>query len=282
MDVSTLLSSQRSIALAANLVIKARYGLPDALVNQSISSSLSWRPTLLWKTKTEYIACEVTDRPFPTRIKIFFSDILAIGLPIRIIVAYPSPPTISTKDYQRDIITAKRLGIGYLSVENSKKGEIEYKGIPISLYLSKPDTRVFRRCLIRPIADSYDLYLNDDPRHGVQELGQTIEAVIVGLATQAKKKSKLTTGDFPLAKGKHYPFAKLVDDLSTDLIIDRAVLGKCRGFVDDRNSTSHKPRSIKQAIIVTRNLKNCFSLGLRILEELPDKFKEKGYIFRLN
>lgn len=280
MDVSALLPSQRPIALAANLVIKTRYGLRDALVNQPISPSLKWRPTLLWATKTEYIACEVADRPFPTTIKILFSDISATGLPIRIIVAYPSPPTISTRDYLKDITTAKRSGIGYLSVEDSNNGKLDYMGIPISLYLPKPTYNGFRACLRKTIADSYELYLNVNPSHGVQELGQIVEDVIVNLATQAKRKGALTTGGFPPATGKHYPFTNLVDDLSTDRIIDRAILGKCRGFASDRNKTSHKPKSIKQAKNITGKLRGCFLLGLQILEELPDNFKDKSYVFR--
>ncbi len=278
MDLTPLLPEHRPIAAAANKAIIERYGLRNGHVNEAIHKNLSWRPSLLWKTKTEFIACEVAGRPLPKRIKVLFSDISATGLPIRVIVAYPSPTDLGSREYEQDVATAKMLGIGYLSVINGSNGRIEHSGIPISLYLPRPERGKFRKCLSKPIHDAYDLYINGDPKHGVQEIGQTVEAVMTELAIQAKKKGKLTTGSF--VQGKHYNFAKLVDDLLKDAILERGILAKCRGFVDDRNGMSHKPKTIREAVRTTRKCRECFSLGLQILEELPEKFKAKGYAFR--
>lgn len=278
MDLTPLLPEQRLIAQAANTTIKQRYGLGNAHVNEPIDKNLAWRPSLLWKRKEEFIACEVADRPLPTSIKVLFSDISATGLPIRIIVAYASPTALSTKEYEQDVSAAKRLGIGYLPVIVGTPPSIEHNGIPISLYLPRPDRQKYRRCVQKPIQDAYDLYINGDPRHGVQEIGQTTEAVLVELANQARAKGKLTTGGF--VPGKYYRLAALVDDLLADKIIQRGTLAKCRGFVDDRNCTSHKPKSLKEAVKNAAKMRECFILGLQLLEDLPDKFLEKGYVFR--
>jgi hypothetical protein len=277
MDLAALLPNQRPLAEAANLVLKTRFGLKDGEVNKPICKSLNWRPTILWITKTEYIACEVADRPYPTSIRLLYGDIAATGLPIRVIAAYPSPSTLTTRDYQIDVASAKKSGVGFLSVTDNQTGQLENPGIPISLFLAKPDIKKFRKCLAKPIGDAYDLYINGEPRHGVQELGQTVESALVALATQARRKRTFTTGGY--SPGSYYPFATLVDDLVVDRVIGRAILGKCRGFVDDRNGTSHKPKSIKQAEKISRKLRDCFALGLQILEELPLACKDKGYKF---
>jgi len=280
MDLSSLLPVHKPIASAANLAIKTRFGLKDGMLNRAINANLSWRPTLLWINKSiEYIACEVADRPYPVSIRLLFADIAATGLPIRVIVAYPSPPNLSLKDYQTDITCAKRLGIGYISVTDTNSAKIEALGIPISIYLPQPDVKKFRKLLAKPIGDAYDLYINGDPRHGVQEVGQTVEAALVELGCQGRKRGKFTTGAFK--PGKHYPLSKLVEELTADKVINLAILGRCRGFADDRNCMSHKPRSLKEAEKIWRKLRDCFSVGLQILEELPDEFKNKGYTFKI-
>ncbi len=80
--------------------------------------------------------------------------------------------------------------------------------------------------------------------------------------------------------GRYYEFSKLVEDLIDDKTINMAILGKCRGFVDDRNRSSHKPKTRRAAVEAYRKTKNCFLLGLELLEELPEKIEAKGYRFR--
>jgi len=279
MDITGLLPHQQGIARTANLVIKTRYNFRDAMVLEPINPKVPWRPSLLWKASPEFVGCEASDRPFPRSIKEVFSDIAATGLPIRIIVAYPKDNILSAKDYQDDLKEAKKLGVGYLSVTDINDGELEYEGISISLHLPPPEFSKYRRCLVRGINDAYSLYMNGNPSHGVQELGQIVEQIINNLAGQAKAKGKLTKSNFIPAK--YYKFAKLVEDLLAERVIDMATLGKCRGFVDDRNISSHKPKSRKAAANSYRKTRNCFLLGLELLEELPGKFESKGYKFKL-
>ena len=73
----------------------------------------------------------------------------------------------------------------------------------------------------------------------------------------------------------------IVDDLVRENILDKAILGRCRGYVEDRNRVSHKPRNLKKAIELERKLKLDFQTGLRILEELPIKLVSKSYKLKL-
>lgn len=235
---------------------------------------------MYWKQRTGYIACEVSKRPFPPIIREIYSEIITLGLAIQIIVAYPEENDLSAKDYRADVKGARKFCIGLLSVTDQNNGELEYPGIPVNLHLPPLEISRYRSFIRSNIQTAYHIYIHGDPKHGVQELGQLIENAILNIATQAKANGSLSTGGFQTSS-KHYPLANLIDDLMTDRIIDNAILGRCRGFVDDRNSVSHKPKSMRQAVRIHNNLRDCFRMGLQILEELPEKCGLKCYKFRV-
>jgi hypothetical protein len=266
------------IADSAEEIIKNRYRLPKAQIETPIDANIPWTPTLHWKTKTEYIACEVSERPFPSIFNQVFGEITANGLPIRIIIAYPIEHTLSPKDWQTEINKAKKYGIGLLTADENKNGQIDYQGVSVSLHIPSPDLSKFKNNIQKEVRHAYEIYMNSDPKHGVQELGQIIENVFINLAVQAKKKGKLVTGDFQ-DKAKHYAQGKLIDDMIKDKIIDVAFLRKCRAYADDRNNVSHKPKSIKEAILLEKNLRGAFQTGLFILENFPEKLRAAGYKF---
>ncbi len=160
--------------------------------------------------------------------------------------------------------------------------QFQHHGIEVSLHVPSPRPSLFISKLRPLVQHAYDLYINGDPRHGVQEIGQIIENVLKNVGLQAKKKNALTKGGFPPAKGKNYPFANLVEDLMREYVLDNAILGRCRGFAEDRNNSSHPPTSIKQAVKTYQTLKNAMSSGLRILEELPIEVKKKGYLLKIS
>lgn len=115
---------------------------------------------------------------------------------------------------------------------------------------------------------------------GVQAIGQLVELILGNLAEQAKKSGALKSGGF-VSKAKFYSLASLVDDFTKDKILNNAMLGRCRGFVEDRNNSSHKPSSLQKAKKLHHDLKNAWLGGLRILIELPAALKENGYKFKL-
>jgi hypothetical protein len=269
------------IADAAMAVIKTRYNLTDPIIESSIDSSIGWQPTLLWKVNTGYIACEVHETPMPPVIKSAFGDISTSGIPVRVIVAHPANDTISQSEFIKESNEVKRYGCGLVSINDDSSGTFQFQGIDIPLYFPVPKYSQFNKKMQADIQKAYEFYINGDPRHGVQELGQVIENIITHLAYQAKKKGTLTKGGFPPAKGKHYAFATLVEDLMRENVIDNGILGRCRGFADDRNACSHRPKTIKQAIEVNKKLRTAMTGGLQILEEIPQKLKDKGYTLKL-
>lgn len=269
-----------SIADAAEITIKVKYGLGNALVETPIDSTIAWSPTLHWKTKTGYIACEVHETPFPVSVKMAFGDGTTTNLPIRIIIAIPNTNVRSQSDYLKESNAAKRYGCGLVTINDDLSGQFQHVGIDIPLYLPTPKFSNYNIKLRAEVQHAFELYINGDPRHGVQELGQLIENIIIYLAVQAKRMGTLTCGGF-VSPDVFYPQANLIDDLMRDRVIDNAILGKCRGFVEDRNGSSHKPKSVKNAIEINRKLKNAMTAGLLIIEDLPKKLKAKNYNLKI-
>src|SRR5882762_3664841 len=86
------------VADAAETIIKIKYGLGNALIESPIDSSISWTPTLHWKTKVGYITCEVHETPMPVSVRTAFGDGSTTDLPIKIIVAHPTNDSRSQTD----------------------------------------------------------------------------------------------------------------------------------------------------------------------------------------
>jgi hypothetical protein len=277
MNFSILPSHLRSFAEAANSIIKKRYGLSSGIVEQSILGDIPIQPTLHWKTKTQYIACEVAERPFPISIRERFAEIVASGHPIRFIVAYPKVSGLSAEEYQKDINKCKKFGIGYVGIDDNKKGTIEYKGISLSLYIPfPPDFSSFKSQIRSSVQDSYEHYLlKGDPDVGLQNIGQIVERLLYTTAEQAKKKNKFNYTNF--RPPKYIKQATLINEMIKENVLDNGILGRCKDFTKARNSVSHKPNTLAEAKKIEKKLKDNFITGSKILEDLPDAILAKRY-----
>lgn len=276
MNLDGLPEIYRPIALIANKKIKERFVISSKTrILEQIDPNITWRPTFQWRTGLEIIVCEVSNRPYPPTIAENYSDLISSGLPIRVIVACPSENDLTTIRYAPEITRAKKAGVGFLAISNDNTYNFDYLGIPLALHLPKLEPIKFHKKIRLDVFNAYDTFLGIYPKHGVQELGQIIEKIIRNLADQAKLASKLPS----LPKfTKKTPFAKILDSLVTDNVINKSILGKCRGYITPRNDTSH-PKDIKELIIITRRLKENFLTGMSIIEELPEFITKKGYIF---
>ena len=280
MAYTILPTNLHSVADAANRIMRARYGLPDGIVEQEIAPDIPIRPTLHWKTKTHIIACEVAERPFPTAIKISFADIVGKGQPIRLLVAYPSTHGLSHDDFRRDTKQNQSFGIGHIEVNEDGSGQIEYQGISLPLHMAPIDPKIYVP-KIRPIVqDAFEQYMQGgNPRGALQDIGQSVESILYNVARDAKR-----TGKFGYAGFNPPNFiaqSVLIREMINEQVIEIPILGRCRDFADDRNAVSHKPKSRKEANEVERRLKENFVIGMRILEDLPEKIKSEGYTLKI-
>lgn len=243
----------------------------------SIDKSISWKPTILWKDSYGFIACEVSDRPFGPILEIAHSQILKHGIPVRIFTAYPTDNDFRSSEITRDINFAKSNAIGIINVNDDDTGDIIRNALSVPLYISSVDFSTLVKKLKGDAKGAFDTYMGGDPTHGVQELGQIVENIIRNLATDAKKKGVLTGSVNP----DKDPQSKIIESLMNSNVIKNGVLGRCRGYAEDRNAVSHKPRGVKQIQEQQKRLKENFQMGIRILEELPSAIKEKGFRLKI-
>jgi hypothetical protein len=284
MDFTILPTQLHKVAEAAELILRARLNLnPSSLkIEESFDREISWIPTFHWKLSTGgLIACEVSSDPLPIIITQNFSDLIASGLPIKLISAYSLTDEMSSKKYQTILTKAKQLGIGLLpiNIDEDYSGKIEYAGISLTLMLPKINLTRYKDIFHNHINHCYELYMNGDPKHGVQELGQIIESILNSIAVKVNQKdtSKLSAFAAKVNAGKHYPLNTLIEDMIRDNILSKVFLKKCATFADMRNDTSHRPRNLSDTKRVEQNLKTSFEIGLQILEELPQETKNAGF-----
>lgn len=269
------------IAEKSILKIQERFNLKNVKIEEAFNSEINYKPTLHWKTKTHIIVCEIASSPFPDSIKYFYSEIVVKGLPVKIIIAYPINRQINITEYNKQLNKAKEYGIGLISLDENGLAELENIGLSIPLHIPKITLTKYKKNLRHSIEDAYSVYINGNPRHGVQELGQIIEQTIRNLAIQAKRLGHYTDGVNPNLPASS--FATIIDDLIRNSILSRTFLNRVRAYTEDRNSVSHRVNSIKQSIIIENKLKLDFQTGLRILEEIPSIFNsgKNGFKYKV-
>lgn len=247
-----------------------------------IDDSLSWRPTFWWKNRTEIIACEVTERPYLKSFENLFADVISKNVYVKIIIASPEPVDLSALEHRKDLQKLKGFGFGHLCIGDSEPSVFDFLGLPVPMFITEPKYESLKSKLRPCIRESFRMYMTEgNPDHGVQELGQIVENIIYNLGDQACAKSKLTLGGYCSRTG-HYAINQLIEDLIRERIIDVGVLGRCRGFMDDRNGYSHRPRSIREALRRALLLKECWNVAVRILEDIPEKLRIKGYNLKID
>ena len=270
-----------TIIESAKIALEERYDLKEKDTINTFPTAISWNPDLLWESKTHYIALEISDiGPFRPTIEIAFGQITLKELPVKIYVAYPKNANQPKDSYQKDLKSAKNYGIGIISVDDNNNfiTEIEKDPVSIPLVINEIDYSIFKKQICPTLRECYATYMNGNPQMGLQRMYQLIESKIRKLGDQAIINNLLTTGGY--SKGdRSYSLGNLIDDLMRQRIISNAVLGRCRGFVDDRNNVSHEAKTKMEAIKIEKNTKDNFKLALRILEELPAAFANKNNRF---
>lgn len=262
-------------------VIQQRFNTRKVKIEQPFNSKINYKPTLHWKTKTHIIVCEIASSPFPNSVRELFSEVSVKGLPVKLFISYPANRQNDIRKYREEVKKAKEYGIGLISLNDNNEVEIENLGVSISSHIPQISISHYKKNLRNSIEDAYSVYINGNPRHGSQELGQVIEQIIRNIAIEAKRKGHYNNGVDPNLPQS--AFASILDDLIRNSILKQTYLNRVRAYTEDRNSVSHRVNSLKKSREIEGKLKLNFMTGLRILEETPAFFKEgkNGYRYKV-
>jgi len=272
------------IAELARTRLEQKFNIKITQFEKGFDTNLEYAPTFFGKTNTHYIVCEVSTRPFPAQVKAIYVDILHQNIPVKYFVVYTNDFTISASELQKDIENAKLFGIGLINIDKtSQRINIQNEAVSVTLNLPSSSLQLnkFNKKFRPLIEESYSMYINGNPRHGVQELGQIIEQVIRNLAIESKRLAHYTNGLNPNLPNS--AFASIIDDLIRNGIVNVAFLNRVRAFAEDRNSVSHRVNSIRKSQLLENKLKLDFQTGLRILEEIPGVFSngKNGFKYKI-
>lgn len=274
MAYTILQQEYHPIADYARARLESKYSIKFSNFETPIKSDIEYVPTFWDKTKFHYIVCEVASRPFPVHLKSIYIDILNQSLPVKLFIVYTND-NLSSNELNRDIALARKFGVGLLNVNDSNIVNVVNEPISIPLFIpeSTIDYKKLTNKLSHKVEEAYTVYVGGNPRQGVQAIGQIVERVIRNVAIQKYGKDTYNTGPNPALDTSS--FGKIVDEMIKYSILKTTFLNRVRAFVEERNSTSHITKNIKQQFALEKKYKYQFETGLRILEDVPIMIKEK-------
>ena len=132
---------------------------------------------------------------------------------------------------------------------------------------------------MKEIQEAFECYMVDGkPSVGLQQLGKLAETLIYNAAVDAKKKGTFVYRAFnPPA---YIVQAQLLSQLKTESVLNLGLLDRCKDFANQRNAVSHTPKTIKAATKIFKEVRDNFTLGLKLIEDIAIELKAKAYLIK--
>jgi hypothetical protein len=267
----------KTVAERALAHCRQQFGGNGLVIEQGISSAISWRPSFICRPTTKSIVgVEVADNLYPEILKVAAHDINLYDAPIAVYQA------CSLDAYQKDpkqtrVNLLRQDGIGIITVDEDGRAIIQHSSVPLAQHI--PESRLENEIknltakLKVSFRAGYKTYLTNIGQ-GLQQAGQIVEAIVHSMASQAVKK-----GHIP-AKSAKGTLADVIDELyqETKFKDHRAALGAARSFIKEfRNTASHPAKTAKQAAEKMRKCRDGFYEAIETSIKLQKVFHEMDY-----
>lgn len=261
------------------------YGKQGLKIEQEIRASLQWRPTIQVKiNRFSILGIEVSDHLYPSILKIAAYDINSgfHDLPVHIAIACP------LEVYQADgrqLITSqlRKNGIGLFTVDEAGQVVEQFASTAIMHHIN-PETidqkiASLSSSLKLKVRSAYKVY-KTNCYQGTQEIGQSVEAVILGLAKDCKRKGWITNFN------SRSSISNIIDELYTsthpNLVAIRSAVGGARSYIRYyRNLSSHPPTTAAQAGKLIAECRDGFLNGISALINLNTSISNLGLRVKL-
>ena len=244
---------------------------------------LNWNPSMWFATQTNVTYVEVTETVIVPKIaQLTEPEINQLDVPISIYVVCPEDLFLA-KETQSKIKAAVSRGYGYITVDEDGECMERYPAVPLIQIQNEATIKArikdIKNASARRKAKAAYMRYKQDPKNGVHDLCEVVEAAITAIS---KKAESLTSnnGAVWLPVNTH---KKTINDQvaeignSPQLKSQMAAFGTGHGFYSRvRNKTNHAPRSKKAAARRTRELKSDFILGLDTIDALANAARNLG------
>jgi len=256
------------------------YGLRRIRIEESIDDDVNWRPTISGSTSDHHLICiEVTDGGYTAALDHAVAQLLTMGLPLRLFIAYPGDDIDPQKILSTFHIASNR-GIGIVEVRARGRCTIQKNAIDLSLAaVHRTDPKILLKKYRQAFMDAEATFLNGDPAKGCARVYDEIEALTRKFAAKAANLSWWNPGRLDLERSawarilgrmiEHFgndfrPIRRRCPDMTMPL------LNGISGLTGHRNESGHKPGSRKALMTRDAQLRTRFEHARDIFVELQD------------
>lgn len=243
------------------------FGRRGLKTNEQIHPDIHWNPSIQVRINGIIVVAEVSDVLYPKIISESFAEIISHTEPISVYVICPLEVYAADA---KQTLTARlaEFGIGIITVSDRGRATQQRPCGPLVQNISERELetkiRPLSPTLKRRFRNAHDTYRTNIGQ-GLQEAGQTVEALITTIADQCVVKGWATAPILRLSA------AMMIDALWAlpQLQNYHAQLGGARNFVANyRNVASHPQRTVAQFLAKIEGCKSGFLEGIRIAGEL--------------
>ncbi len=276
MNYRVLPEQLRSVADAAADFFRKERGVPGFRVEEEVTATLGYRPTLYTITRDHHYLCvDVHEGPYSPGLDSVVLACMQQCLPVILYVAFPSSPDIA--NFKASLDRARRNGVGIVEI-GSAGSQVILEALPLSLAGVRPiEKQRFPAKYRDALAQAEATFRNGSSAKGCSILYDEIENLTRAIAKKTKAKGLwriLKPGVKPpktnLDKG---PWEKVLDTLLQHLDWTKCpylkdILKRVLGITPHRNEAGHKPKNVAALIKRERELRTRFENAADILFDL--------------
>jgi len=252
-------------------------GLTNFKVEEPISPTLDYRPTLHSVTKDHHIVCiDVLETPYSSVLDGFVLDCVKKSIPVNLFVAFPEGSVQA--EYKKNVDRARNNGVGVVEIKANGVVQVIHEALTLSLAgVREIDTRRFPAKYRAALAQAESTFRGGSPVEGCLIVYKEIEAVsrLIIEKTRAKGMWRaLNPGDKNPRLRHNTPWQRVIEteiehlDYNKCTFLDKPLLGRILSVAPHRNATGHKPRNIKEVIKRDTELKTRFESATDLLYDL--------------
>jgi hypothetical protein len=289
MSFETLTPLQKQVADSSLSFCKSRFGRNGLKVEAPIHANISWRPTFQIRPNSSLIlAVEASESLYPQVLRGAAFDILKHPFPISIMIACPLDAFTRDPNH-RTVKEIKNAGFGIITVNDAGEAALQVPCNPIAQHISEEKLENEIKGLspkLKVHFKSAHATFQTNVGQGLQEAGQIVEAMIVGLAIESAKMQFVGNG----IRRKNP--SSIIDELFKledtanrvkDFVQHRAALGGARDFAHEfRNVVSHPSKNATQAISKINKCREGFISSIRIVKNLQNVAQAKGMKLKIH
>lgn len=240
--------------------------------HKELSSKLSWRPSLWYKSRFEFVAVEISETQLiPGAVAYNYAEISHMDLLISVYISCPEDIYLNTS--QKDIQDKLKFGYGFITVDENGNCLQRHKAIPILQVHNENDLAIDeikgKNALKRAVLSAWQKY-KVSPKDGVGDLCDILEGCVSKAVIDGNRKNWLEES---LVNN-----IKIADKLSgmqkvTQFQNCSASIGGAQHYYSRVRNPNKHAKSQKDAAQLAKKHRADFSRGIQVIADFVNDMK---------